>query len=147
MAYYERLREAVKSPLDPERLRERTKEGWTLVAIEWQREVEGKEQPRETGGILELIPYGFQVADDCLHLKENPQEMETLMRMMELIIQDRSMIWVAKEMNKQGLHMRDGRPWSPAAAFMMLPRLIEVGPQIFSRPEWEDRRKKIFEIV
>lgn len=51
MAYYERLREAVKSPLDPERLRERTKEGWTLVAIEWQREVEGKEQPRETGGI------------------------------------------------------------------------------------------------
>jgi hypothetical protein len=32
--------------------------------------------------------------------------------------------------------MRNGKPWSRVALFNMTPRLIEVGPRLFSTEEW-----------
>jgi len=33
--------------------------------------------------------------------------------------------------------------WTPPAVFGLLPRLIEVGPHMFSSEEWIARREKI----
>jgi len=42
-----------------------------------------------------------------------------------------------------GYRTRAGKPWSRVAVFNMMPRLIEVGPRIFSSEEWEQRRLRI----
>jgi len=36
--------------------------------------------------------------------------------------------------------------WTPTAVFTLLPRLIEVGPQMFSSEEWIGRREKILHV-
>ena len=69
------------------------------------------------------------------------------MQMMELIVQDYSLTLVAAELNKKGLRTREGGPWTPVSVFNMLPRLIEVGPRIFSSDEWEDRRARLMRMV
>jgi hypothetical protein len=33
--------------------------------------------------------------------------------------------------------------WTPVSVFQMLPRLIEVGPKIFSTREWQERRENV----
>jgi hypothetical protein len=38
--------------------------------------------------------------------------------------------------------MWDGRPWSRVALFNMMPRLIEVGPRLFSTDEWVKVRQR-----
>jgi hypothetical protein len=69
------------------------------------------------------------------------------MQMMELIVQDLSVSEVASELNRKGLRTRRGSPWSPVHVFNMLPRLIEVGPKMFSTDEWEQRRERLFRAV
>ena len=66
---------------------------------------------------------------------------------MDLIVQDYSITLVASELNKRGLHTRNGRPWTPVSVFKMLPRLIEVGPHIFSSDDWEQRRERLLKMV
>jgi hypothetical protein len=61
---------------------------------------------------------------------------------MEFLVQDHPLSKVARELTEMGFQTRDGSPWSPVAVFNMLPRLIEVGPTIFSSNEWEERRAK-----
>jgi len=96
---------------------------------------------------MEEIPYGLRVASDCTRLEENPSEREILVQMMELIVQDNSVSEVAKELTGKGLRTRGGQPWTPVAVFNMLPRLIEVGPKIFSSEEWEERRERVLRAV
>ena len=38
---------------------------------------------------------------------------------------------------------RDGRPWTSAAVFRLIPRLIDVAPRILSGNEWESRKKQL----
>ena len=139
----EHIREEVKGLADPEYFQQKTEEGWRLVAVEWEREAEG-----EGGGSrqVEEIPFGLQVAEDCLHLKDNPDEMRVLMLMMELIVQDCSISRVADQLNKQGLRTRRDAEWSAVSVFNMLPRLIEVGPRIFSSEEWVAKRVHFFRL-
>ena len=96
---------------------------------------------------MEEIPYGLRVATDCSRLEEDPQERQTLVQMMELIVQDYSITLIAAELNKRGLRTRAGGSWTPVAVFNMLPRLIEVGRNIFSTDEWEARRERLLKIV
>ena len=145
MARIERIREVVTGPVDMEQLRQKTEAGWKLVALEWRREIQGEEA--ESTIIMEEIPYGLRVASDCTRLEENPGEREILVQMMELIVQDHSVSEVAKELTGKGLHTRGGQPWTPVAVFNMLPRLIEVGPKIFSSEEWEERRERVLRAV
>lgn len=145
MAKTERIREAVKGPIDAGYIQRREREGWRLVAVEWEVEWErGSEAPeRQAEALLEETPFGARVATDGERLEESPSEMESLLFMMELIIQDISLSKVAEELNRKGFRTRSGTDWGPVAVFNMLPRLIELTPRIFSSAEWIERRKRL----
>jgi hypothetical protein len=85
------------------------------------------------------------VAADCRHLEEAPEEKEALAIMLEMIVEDRSLSEAASAVNNQGLRTRDGRVWTQSDVFYMLPRLIEVAPQIFSSETWRQRRTEVAE--
>jgi len=139
MAKSERMREILHGPIDLERIQERADAGWRPVAIEWERAGEGGEAATRSFE----VPFGYQVGDDCMRLKENPQEMEALVQMMKLIIQEISYDQVAEEMNKQGHRTRQGGKWSPVSVYYMLPRLIEVGPRIFPTDQWAEIKRQL----
>jgi hypothetical protein len=145
MARIERIREVVTGPVDMDQWKQKTDAGWQLVALEWRREIKGEETEHTI--IMEEVPYGLRVASDCTRLEEDPDERNVLMQMMELIVQDLSVSEVASELNRKGLRTRRGSPWSPVHVFNMLPRLIEVGPKMFSTDEWEQRRERLFRAV
>jgi len=66
--------------------------------------------------------------------------------MMELTIQDGPYSAIAEELNRRGYRTRQGTPWTPVSVFQMLPRLIEVGPRIFAREEWQQRRARLAKV-
>jgi len=141
MAKLERVREALSKPLEPEYVKLRAEAGWKLVAAEWEREVE--EPQMEPRHALEEIPYGLRVSDDCLHLVENPAETQVLIQMLDGIVQDLPFSKIAEELNRSGLRTRSGARWEPVFVFNMLPRLIQVGPRIFSSEEWQAQKKHV----
>ncbi len=154
MAGLERIRESLEGSLDSEYLKQREKAGWRLVGVEWEREAvpataaAGVERgaSERSPGVTERIeepPFGVRVGGDCEHLEENPQEMQFLLSMMELIIQDISLTKVAEELTRKGYRTRKGAEWGPVAVFNMLPRLIELTPRIFATEEWVERRKRL----
>jgi hypothetical protein len=112
-----------------------------MVSIEWRRELPDSEAP-SPGAFSEDIPYGLRISDDCQRLEIDAIENRTLMLMMELLVQDFSYSSIVSDLNEKGLRMRDGRPWSRIAVFNMTPRLIEVGPRIFSTDEWQKLRQR-----
>ena len=143
MAKIERIREALSRSLDLEYLQQRIQAGWRLVAIEWERETQGETTEPETPRRLEEVPYGMRVAEDCMHLEENPAEMEILNLMMELIVQDISLPRLADELNQRGFRTRQGGLWNAVSIFNTLTRLVEVTPRIMSSDEWRARRKRL----
>jgi hypothetical protein len=145
MARIERIREVVTGPVNTEQWKLKTDAGWKLVALEWRREIEDEEPERTI--IMEDIPYGLRVAGDCTRLEENPDERNVLVQMMELIVQDHSISETAAALARRGLRTREGSPWTPVAVFNMLPRLIEVGPKIFSSDDWEQRRERLLRAI
>ena len=145
MTKVERIREVVTGSVDMDYVRRKTEAGWKLVAMEWRREVPGDESKEAV--LIEEIPYGLRVAADCSRLEEDPQERAVLVQMMELIVQDYSITLVSSELNKRGLRTRTGGYWTPVSVFNMLPRLIEVGPNIFSSDDWESRRERLLKMV
>jgi hypothetical protein len=145
MAKVERIREMVTGSVDLEYVRQKTDAGWKLVAMEWRREIAGDET--EQAIIVEDIPFGLRIATDCSRLEEDPQERAVLVQMMDLIVQDYSITLTASELNKRGLRTRSGGFWTPVSVFKMLPRLIEVGPHIFSSDDWEERRERLLKMV
>jgi hypothetical protein len=142
MAYFERIRDVISQPFSPEVIRQRTATGWQMVSIEWRRELPDSEAPPERG-FNEDIPYGLRISEDCQRLEVNPQENQVLRLMMDLLAQDFSYASIVSDLNEKGFRTREGKPWSRVAVFNMMPRLIEVGPRIFSSREWETRRIKL----
>jgi hypothetical protein len=146
MAESERIRESLQAPLEATYVKQREQAGWKLVAVEWERVAATPAvpaQPSEPAPNLEDAPFGLRVAGDCEHLEQNPAEMQFLLSMMELIIQDISLVKVAEELNRKGFRTRKGAEWGPVAVFNMLPRLIELTPRIFNNEEWLERRKHL----
>jgi len=134
----ERVRQVLSGPLESTDVQQRTAQGWKLVAIEWEREVEtGDDQ------LLAEVPFGLQIAPETQRLEQNPAEREVLFQLMELIIQEGSYAHVAEEINRRGFRTRQGAKWTPVSVFEMLPRLIEVGPQLFKSGEWQKRREGV----
>ena len=145
MAKLQRVREIPSAPLTPEYVSRKAAEGWKLTAVEWEREVE---EPTTQPGILsEDVPYGLQVSADCTRLEENPPEKQALILMMDLIVQDAPLSLVAEELNRKGFRTRAGGNWTPGSVFDMLPRLIQVGPRIFSSTEWAARKQHLFRMT
>jgi len=141
MAKLERVREVLSKPPEPEYVKLRAEAGWKLVAVEWEREIEAAETaPHHIG---EEVPYGMRVGDDCLHLVENPAETQILIRMLDGIVQDLPFSKIAEELNHSGLRTRSGTKWEPVLVYNMLPRLIQVGPRIFSSEEWQAQKKHV----
>jgi hypothetical protein len=147
MVQFERVREAVAGKFDAEKAAAREREGWRLVAVEWERgdaaEPPLAETPRRPAEALEPVPYGTRVAGDCRRLEDDAEEMQFLLALMELIIQDISISKVAEELNRKGFRTRGGTDWGPVAVFNLLPRLIELTPKIFASQEWVERRRKL----
>jgi hypothetical protein len=144
MAKIERVREALTGPLSQEYIQQRVAAGWKLAAVIWERPSGGGEGPAEP---VEDVPYGLKISDDCSKLEEDPDEREALVLMLEMIVQDRPLSYVAEELNKKGLRTRHKTKWTPGSVFDMLPRLIEVGPRVFTSEEWIVRRGRLMNVV
>jgi hypothetical protein len=154
MSNSERIHESCNGSIDPKYLRERQEAGWKLVGVEWEREtLVQNPAPTEipetrlasAAGVplTQHAPYGSSVVPEGSRLEENPEEMQFLFAVMELIIQDISITKVAEELNRRGFQTRSGNPWGPVAIFNLLPRLVELTPRIFRSEEWVERRKHL----
>ena len=139
MPHFERIRDMVSGSLPEDLVEQRTRAGWQLVSLEWRRELPGDE-PASPGAFDEDIPYGLRISDDGQRLEVNVQENQVLLQMMQLLAQDFPYSSIVSDLNEKGFRTREGRPWSRVSVFNMIPRLIEVGPRIFSSKEWEQRR-------
>jgi hypothetical protein len=145
MSKLQRVREVPSGPLSQDYVSQKAKEGWKLTAVEWEREVE--DPAVQPGPLTEEVPYGLRVSADCSHLEENATEKQALVLMMDLIVQDAPLSLVAEELNRKGLRTRAGANWTPGSVFDMLPRLIQIGPRIFSSTEWTARTRHLFRMA
>ena len=146
MSKLQRVREVPSGPLTPDYVSQKAKEGWKLTAVEWEREVD-EPLAAQPGPLTEEVPYGLRVSPDCKHLEENAGEKQALVLMMDLIVQDAPLSLVAEELNRKGFRTRAGANWTPGSVFDMLPRLIQVGPRIFSSTEWTARTRHLFRMA
>lgn len=137
----ERIRRAVLGEIDFNELRQFQEEGWKLVAVEWERDLPGEPLAAAHEAAAEKPPFGLRVKDGST-LESDPRETEIMVAMMELLIQDGPYSFIADELNRRGYRTREGTIWTPVAVFQMLPRLIEIGPAIFSTEEWHRRRQQ-----
>ena len=141
----ERIREALTGVPSREYLAERIALGWRPAAIEWERDIVPEGASGEA--YAEEIPYGLRVAADCGGLVENPQEKEVITLALDMIVEDCPLSRVAGELNKRGHKTRAGTPWSPSDLFTLLPRMIQVGPRLFTSEQWTTRRQRLPRVV
>jgi Recombinase len=132
------VRQVVSGPMESVDLQQRTDEGWKLVAIEWEREVESADNQ-----LLAEVPFGLRISSENQRLEQDPTEREVLLQLMELMVQEGSYAHIADEINRRGFRTRQGARWTQVSVFEMLPRLIEVGPQLFQSAEWQRRSQEI----
>jgi hypothetical protein len=151
MARKERTHETVNGLPSLELLIERLQAGWKLVGMEWERDKpEGESaapEPSEPRGWTEEIPYGLRVSDDCSRLVEAPAELEIITIALDMIVEDCPLSRVAEELNRRGYRTREGSAWGPAALFKLLPRMIQVGPQLFTSEKWTTRRQRLPKVI
>jgi hypothetical protein len=145
MPRLQHTREVLINPLTASDIQRRAAEGWKPAAVIWQRTVADGEPP--IADITEPVPYGLKIAEDCIALEQDVVEREALIVMLEMIIQDKPLSEIAQELNRRGLSTRHKSNWTPGSVFDMLPRLIEVGPRVFSTQEWVTRRGKLMNVV
>src|SRR2546423_970699 len=129
MSKLERVRDFVTVPPEGDYFREKLASGWRLVAVL------GGGGGGGPGPFTDELPFGLRVASDCKRLEEDPEEVQILLLMMEVIVQDGSLSEAAKAINDRGYRTRDGQKWSPQGLFYLLPRLIEVGPKLCTSEE------------
>jgi hypothetical protein len=145
MRRLQHTREVLSTPLTAADLDRKAAQGWKPVAIIWERQVADDQPP--LADITEPVPYGLKIAEDCVALEQDVQEREALIVMLEMIIQDKPLSEVATELNRRGFRTRHNTNWTPGSVFDMLPRLIEVGPRVFSTEEWVVRRGRLMNVV
>jgi hypothetical protein len=144
MAKTQRMRDVLTGSPTLEYLNQMNASGWRLVALEWERETESTENDFAQPGLREIdVPYGMQISEDGWHLVESAAEMRVLMSAVNMIVDDYPMSRVADELNRQGYRKRNGDKWTAVAVFDLLPRMIEAGPEIFTKEEWVDRRRRL----
>lgn len=141
----ESFRESPENLPSLEHLQARAAAGWTLVALEWERPGEEPGGPRPAW--VEEIPYGLQISADCARLVESPGETQVIVAALDMIVDDCPLSRVAEELNRRGYTTREGQPWTRTALFNLLPRMIQVGPRVFSSEEWITRRQHLPKVV
>jgi hypothetical protein len=138
------MREVFPAPPSSEYWSVKAREGWRLVAAEWERE---KDRESTEAPWTEEVPYGMKVGDDCLHLVENPDEKEALTLMLEMLVADKPFSEVAECVNARGFRTRTGSKWTQVDIFNLLPRLVEVASRVYPTHEWAERRKRIYKLA
>ena len=146
MARKERVRETMSALPTLEHLVERVEAGWKLVALEWEREAASATAP-VAGPVVQDIPYWLRVADDCSGLVEDDTERQVVITALDMIVDDRPLSQVSDELNRMGHAQRDGEPWTPTALFVLLPRMIEIGPRLFTSRDWSTRKQRLQRVV
>jgi hypothetical protein len=146
MAYFERIKDVVSGPFSPDIMQQRMTSGWQLVSIEWRRELPDNEAPTE-GAFNEDIPYGLCISEDCQRLETDLRENQVLVQMMDLVVEDFSFSSIASDLNEKGFRTRDGQRWNQISVFNMLPRLVELGPRLFSKEDWRERRQRFAKML
>src|ERR1700746_2227031 len=101
MKKHERIREKVTILPTSMYLSKMHDAGWSLVALEWEREIEisGAPEPSDEPVTTEEIPFGLRIASDDPPLEDDPLEMQTLRFLAELIVQDVSFRSMADALN------------------------------------------------
>jgi hypothetical protein len=138
----ERIRQPASGQLTWDEIQRFQNDGWSLIALEWERNLPEGESATGQGRDYEDPPFGLRVAVDSPTLVEDRTENEALLAMMELLIQDGPYPLIAEELNRMGFRTREGLKWSPVSVFEMLPRLIDAGPQILSSESWRRRKQE-----
>ncbi|SPE42724.1 conserved hypothetical protein [Candidatus Sulfopaludibacter sp. SbA3] len=140
----ERLHETVTTMPTLEYLAQRIQDGWKLTGLEWERETTSDDRPAgPRKDWIEEIPYGLRVSDDCTRLVECAPEKEIIVLALDMIVEDCPLSRVAEELNLRGYQTREGNSWTPTALFNLLPRMIQMGPRLFTSQEWIARRKRL----
>jgi hypothetical protein len=139
----ERIRESYSTLPTLDYLARRIQEGWKLTAIEWERDAPAPAETAPPKEWVEEIPYGLRVSDDCTQLVESTPEKEIMILALDMIVDDCPLSRIAEELNIRGYQTRDGAAWSPSLLFSLLPRMIQIGPRLFSSEEWTTRRKRL----
>lgn len=145
MPKLQHTREVLSQPLTAADLDRKAREGWKPAAVIWERQVDDDQQP--LADITEPVPYGLKIAEDCMALEQDVLEREALIVMLEMIIQEKSLSVIAQELNQRGFRTRHNSNWTPGSVFDMLPRLIDVGPRVFSTEEWVVRRGRLMNVI
>jgi hypothetical protein len=145
MAKNVRIREPLSGSPTLEYLNERMSAGWKLVALEWEKAADGAVPATEEEA--QEIPYGLQVSSDGQRLVANPTERQIIILALDRIVEDCPFSQVAEELNRRGHRTREGKAWTPAALFNLLPRMIEVGPRLFVSEDWTQRRQRLSRVV
>ena len=145
MSRVERIREVLSGSLTEAYIDQKSREGWKPAVVIWERNVEAGEA--EPANISEPVPYGLKISEDCLQLEQDIQEKEALVVMLEMIIQDKPLTEIAESLNQRGFRTRYNTKWTPGTVFDLLPRLIEVGPRVFTSEEWVVRRGRLMNVV
>ena len=138
MREVERFREPVTALPTPDAVESKRKEGWRLAAIEWERQ-----GVREAPEGRRPIPYGLRISTDCQHLEVNPAEKDVVATIIAMIAGDHPLSKIATELNQRGSRTRNGADWTQVKIFQMLPRVIELGPEILSQREWSESKKRL----
>jgi hypothetical protein len=146
MARKERVREAITALPTPEYLKERLQKGWKLTALEWERDAVTGPQT-SPAPVVEEIPFGLRVADDCSGLVESLTEKQIIITALDMIVDDRPLSQVADELNRRGYRTRAGEAWTPTALFVLLPRMIDIGPRLFTSTDWSTRKQRLQRVV
>jgi hypothetical protein len=140
----ERIREALTDLPTVDYLMQRVKLGWRPAAIEWERDIVAPDGRDEWA---EEVPYGLMVSSDCTGLVENPSERDIITIALDMIVEDCPLSRVAAELNNRGFTTRGGRQWTPSDLFSLLPRMIQVGPKLFTSQQWTSRRQRLPKVV
>ncbi len=132
MASIERKHEVLAERLDDELLRVKARDGWRPISVVWERTVEGEAEQDE----MLSVPFGLRVSGDCQTLEPDVSEIRTMLYMLKGVVEDRPFGHIAQELNAAGHRTRTGEEWNQTMVFHMLPRLIEVAPNIFNSNDW-----------
>ena len=120
-------RDLVEHPVSLDYFQRRVANGWRLKAIEWEK-VGATEAAGSTTQKTADAPYGLALVPETAALQPNAGEIDVMMTILELIVVEKGVSYIANELNARGYRTRQGSRWTSPAVFDLLPRLIDLRP-------------------
>ena len=133
------LRDQIDSPVSLDYFQQRTAAGWKLKTIEWERD-DAEDLSAAPSLAAPASPFGLELVPETARLQQKPEEVDILLTILELIVVEKGVSHIAAELNARGFTTRRGTPWTSTAVFNLLPRLIEVAPDLLKSKNWQSRR-------